>query len=213
MVSGVDLATYASTGCAVISVCYAALQRHFPRGEDHDVPSEQVPGHGRRDLLARWLPAALAILAVGFGYYDRHYNSLGSFQKLILSWGISLPFSYYAVVDGSAIQNEAYYFKLLLILRVPYAEKDPMTDTVIEKSELYTIEPQPIVLAHNSEHILKLLLNTATPITFTIGMIPVNISRDDIKSLSDINKVGGRILDQASTAIVAGPPPSPKPPT
>ena len=197
MISSVHIATV----CAVISVVYAILEYHFPHREGHEDTHANIK-QGRRWFLLKWLPPVVAIAAVGFGYYDRRYGASPSSQPLITSFGTTPPRNYYAIVNGAAIIEYATNFKLMLIVRDKFADIDEMTDTDIEKTGLYTIEPQFMTLANASNHVLNRVLNANVLVIFYIALIPVNYSKDDIKSLADIGKVGGKLLESGSTNVV-----------
>jgi hypothetical protein len=87
-----------------------------------------------------------------------------------------------------------------------------MTDTSIIKSQTYTIIDEFMTLAvpilgHDT---FKLILNDITPISYYVVEIPFMFSSDDIRSLSDIEKIGGRIIGQVGSGITfRSPPPSP----
>ncbi len=62
------------------------------------------------------------------------------------------------------------------------------------------------MLAHPSDHILQYVANAANDVDFIVSLVLVNFSRDDIKSVSDITRLGGKIISQVSTNVTGGPP-------
>ncbi len=201
MILSADIATYISALSAVVSAGYAALGHHFPHREDHKDTHANIK-QGRRSFLLTWLPPVVAVAAVGFGYYDRRYGTLPCSQPFILSFGTTPPRNYYAIVNGTAVMEYATNFKLMLIVRDKFANIDEMTDTDIEKTSLYTIEPQLMTLANASDHVLNRVLNANVLVIFYVALIPINYSKEDIKSLADIGRVGGKLLAYGSTNIV-----------
>ena len=67
-----DTLAIISTISVVVAAAYAILGYHRPPGAA--TQTNRDPDRTKRFLL-RWLPPAVALLAVGFGYYDRHFSS------------------------------------------------------------------------------------------------------------------------------------------
>ena len=88
-----------------------------------------------------------------------------------------------------------------------------MTDTAIERSSLFTITGEPInlALAFPTPHHLRVTpppnvqLNSGgfldVLLAFTLAIIPNNFSPEQIRSLSDVENVGGKILVTHATNV------------
>jgi hypothetical protein len=88
-----------------------------------------------------------------------------------------------------------------LVIRVPYADRDRMTDTVIEKSDLYTITVGSVVLAHLSSNILRFQIDQDNWIEYTLILVPSKFTVAHISCLDDVEHIGGRILAMNAQSI------------
>jgi hypothetical protein len=69
--TAIDFSTYVASGATVIAAIYAALSYHRPTAGISGVDKTTTSASR---LFVRWAPPLIALLAVGFGYYDRHYS-------------------------------------------------------------------------------------------------------------------------------------------
>jgi hypothetical protein len=83
-----------------------------------------------------------------------------------------------------------------------------MTDTVIEKSGLYTITDGGVILAHPSPNTLRFIVNQVNAIEYTLILVPSKITVEQISSLGDVEHIGGRILATMMQIIPIGGPPA-----
>jgi hypothetical protein len=207
MECGVSLADVGALIAAIstlVLAAYAALGYHMPRSQGVAPSSVERT----RGSFPRWVVILLVALSwggVGFDFYDRHYG--GSDAPIaILQWGIRAPLVYEASIDGDKLIKYKNDFKLMLIVRVPFADKDRMTDRTIEKSSLYTIEDHTMVLAHPSSGVLRFIPLQSTPIDFDVALVPINISSEEITCLSDVVRDGGKLIAHAGANVIGGPP-------
>ena len=95
-------------------------------------------------------------------------------------------------------------FKMILIVQVPHVNIDRITDTFIEKSTEFTITEYPIVLALTLPKLPHLRFDIPVNIKsgeiiyptldFNLVIIPNNLSAEQIRSLSDVERLGGKLL-------------------
>jgi hypothetical protein len=114
----------------------------------------------------------------------------GSPFSVIQAWGYNNGV-FYTVIKTVRIVSDKKLKKVVLVVRVPFVDRDAMTDTSIIKSQTYTIIDEFMTLAvpilgHDT---FKLILNDITPISYYVVEIPFMFSSDDIRSLSDITAV------------------------
>ena len=116
----------------------------------------------------------------------------------ITGYGIAGPLGFHVAIDGGAIEKYSNKNKLLLIVRFKYENIDRMSDAAIEKSVLYSIENKPIVMAVKGTidpPKLRFSPNPQVAIEYNAAVIPETYSSENIKSLSDVSRIGGKILD------------------
>jgi hypothetical protein len=100
---------------------------------------------------------------------------------------------------------------MLLVLEVPYANVDKMTDNYIEKSAMFTITGERITLAiklPTGGHLrasfppnTKVGDTINVPTDFNLVIFPNNLSEEQIRSLSDVERLGGKIITTYSTSL------------
>lgn len=142
--------------------------------------------------------AVIAVSSAGFSYYDRHYANAGAYRPTILQQGV-IPGSFMVTIDGSKLLSYAPKDKVMLIVAAPLAGTDPITDSNIVKIELYTITNDPITLT---------TFGTAFPdkrfvpnyVTFSIAIYPGDLPPNNIGSLGDVTRLGGKIVATSSHA-------------
>jgi hypothetical protein len=106
-----------------------------------------------------------------------------------------------AIVNSRSLLKYKDHFKMMLIVRVPYPDIDNMTDTAMEKSALYTITGGWTQLAITSIRQLRFRVSqgatgTISPtVHFLLVIIPNDIAPEQIRTLSDVARVGGKIMD------------------
>jgi hypothetical protein len=140
---------------------------------------------------------------------------LASRGDIIDGWGVADNGAFYVRVNTVPLLQYKDNFKLLLILEVEYANIDRITDAGIEKSETFTITGGiinigiPVQLANTP-------LRLGNPpnskpgdqykrtVDFNVVIIPNGFSGEQIRSLSDVQKLGGKIIRTPSTVVTLG---------
>ncbi len=193
--------------------------------------SEHLRTHFPRLLKGymAFLPlASIVVSGCVFGYQQLHPASIldlppnareGSPFALVQAWGLDNNV-FYMVIKTNSLLSDRKLRKLVLIVRVPFSDIDQMTDMAIKKSQAYTIIDGFMTLAVpvNNGAPWRVLANGPTPIQFILAEIPFLFSSDQIRSLSDVETLGGKILATTATEapLVPGPATSPSnvcPPT
>lgn len=204
---GLDIQTWIFIILGLGQFIYAALTYHRDRRRVMSQPTQQP----KRPLVIIGLFMVLTWAAAGVDIYSRSHAASVAYGDLpIPAWGVNQPQTYYLVLDTRPLLQYADKNKLMLIVRVPYSDRDMMTDTVIEKSIAYTIRPGALTLAVPSQHILRFVLGVETPVEYDLVMVPASIGPDDIKSLGDVVRLGGKLLTSRGTAVTGAPPPPDK---
>ena len=205
--SWTDIATASSTIATIIAAIFTVLA-FFKR------PSAKGATTGRASKASILSMAVLALvswIAVAFDYFERHSRPF-AYNAVLNQWGVAAPLSYFLEANVTALAEYKSSERLMLILRVPYAEADRMSDRIIEKSRAYTITGNAVMLAHPTSNKLRFMAFQPTPVEFNLVMIPNAISEDQINCLEDVEHVGGRILATTATNVVGGPPDQQQPP-
>ena len=193
----------------VLTVCQLIFAALDYRSRAAAMQINQTSQH-RHPTLIIALFMLLTWAAVAFDYVDRHYLSVPQPEDYIQEYGVKgvdNVVSYIIKVNTKQLLQYSEAYKLAFVIRVPYADRDRMTDTAIEKSGLYTITGSTIILAHPSSSILRFAINQVNPIEYTLILLPSKLTIEQISSLGDVEHIGGRIL--ATSAImfpISGPP-------
>jgi hypothetical protein len=190
-----DIRDTVSAGAGIIAAVYAILAYHRPRGGAS--VSEFAPASGL--MRARGIIVLLSLIIVGQSYYSLTGRHAGAMPDTIAGWGINAgatqdEFSYSMTVDARQYMEYKDDYHLMLIVRIPYANIDGMSDTAIEKSAIYKIVDGPILLAHVNGKKLKVFVSGSLPIQYDLVLLPDKITPDKINSLGDVEALGGKIL-------------------
>lgn len=150
--------------------------------------------------------AALISLCCVFENYRLANDTLRS--PFIITWGVTPPLIYQVGVNSAQVVQYRDTHKLMLIIRTAFSDVDRFTDPTIEKSRPYTIDGGVMALVHPSDGKLKGLINEATPIEYQVVLLPNQFEPDQIKTLGDIEKLGGKIVSSAQQTAQFNYPPS-----
>jgi hypothetical protein len=164
-----------------------------------------------RRTVILFITVPIAILAYGADVADRlGLMELSNREPFILGWGRHND-AFAEFVNSRSLASEKNRFHLLLILNVPHSDIDPMTDTHIVKSTVYTITGGIMTLAANvsvSDHLRVLVPPTKQPgdtfdvfVNYYTALIPSGISQEQIRTLSDVEPLGGRIISASATTV------------
>jgi hypothetical protein len=167
------------------------------------------PGITRTLTLFIALPIAIAAYTVDisdrFGWIKLSEGPLTS--DFIQGWG-KQDNSLFMTVNSRYLLNYKDHFKLMLVLHIPYANIDRMTDAAIEKSSLYIITGSITHLPIAAPAMKQ--LRVIPPITngefnvlmdFNLVIVPNDTSAEQIRSLSDVERVGGKIILTHATNV------------
>jgi hypothetical protein len=169
------------------------------------------PGVGRRVVLFFAIPVAVAAYTIDVG--DRlGWITLSEPNELIYSWGsLQQSGAPYMLVNSRLLLEYADSFKMLLVLNVPYSNIDKMTDACIEKSAMFTITGgvTTIAIKPQTPPNLRLPLSPDVKIgdeisvltNFNLVILPSSLSADQIRSLSDVERLGGKTIIAYSTNL------------
>lgn len=152
----------------------------------------------------------LAIAAYTLDISDRLGWINSNRGPLLLGWGRHNDI-FFDKINSRLLIDYKDQFNVLFILEVPYGNIDKMTDTGIEKSTTYTITGDPITMAvqlPTSGHlrvspppdskigdIFEVLMD------FNLVLLPKNSSPEQIRSLSDVERLGGKIIWTSETNV------------
>jgi hypothetical protein len=146
-------------------------------------------------MLSIALLSAIVVGAVGYDIYDRHHQI---HRESILSWGAAGD-NYHMAVATHDIQAAAKTHRLMLILRPNLMGSDPMTDTNIAKSGLFTIAGPVVVLAIPLTTPLRMAANQVNLMDFNAVLLPIGVGPERIKSLADVLDLGGSVFQSRAT--------------
>jgi hypothetical protein len=130
---------------------------------------------------------------------------------MVLSWGRAPgPFGFQMLVNSKQLLAYRDKYKMIIIINCPEASIDPVTDTAIAKSVLYTITgaitPLTIPMVQKIEH-LRVIPPTDSKgefyvtVAFYLVIIPSNLSPEQILTLSDVQNLGGKIIGSSAAGI------------
>lgn len=198
------IGTIAST----IAAIYTVLARHWPKSSDGKPRAQGVSGRLIGGMICLVL---LSWGGVAFDLYERHAGN----GPLIYAWGSADKGVFYITAAGNTMSQYKTLFKAMLINRVPYANVDRMTDTYIEKSQMYSITDDPITLANVGGPHLRVMLDQPLTLEYNLVVVRSMFSPDQIKSLADVEALGGKILANPMSNITFTrlPPAIPSPPS
>jgi hypothetical protein len=191
-------------GVAATIVCaiYAALGYHLPKRESTKAGVSRVERTFRYFLWIPLLSVALVWAAVGLEFYTRPEIASGQ----LVNYGIDSAQQFHGV--GVFRHWKDYEkFKALLITRTVFVDRDRLTDDWIAKSIPYSIERPTVVMVVHTNREMHFASNLPNLIEYNFAVIPPDVSPTQILTLSDVQKLGGKILATASQGGIMGAPP------
>jgi hypothetical protein len=162
--------------------------------------SEAAPD--RRHIIVMISLVFAAWAAVIFDFYTRDSQPSA---ELIEMWTAQPPV-YSMAVNTKELAKYKNGYKIAMIVRVNFADRDLMTDTVIEKSGMYTITGDRIAIAHATSGTLRFAALQPNNIQVFLILLPNSSSIDSVKSIGDVEKFGGKILTSRGQVVIGGPP-------
>jgi hypothetical protein len=197
-----DIGAVIATIATVSGAVYQVLSYHRPPGVSTVVETNNSAQHERRQ---QYIMLGLVVAAWGAVLFDYYTRSVETPDTLIAGWTGSPPV-YGMLVDTKGLLKYKDSHKLMMIIRADFADIDQMTDQMIERSGLYTITGLSTPIAHQTSNILRFNALQPNNIKLYLTLIPNNSSIDGIKSLGDVERVGGKILTSRGQVIMGGPP-------
>lgn len=195
--SFVDWCVVIGTICTVLLLIYAVLDRHWPK--DRAVDADPRP----RRRATPFILAIICWIVIGIDFADRRFFNSPP-VPIIQEYGM-LPTvgGFYANVNtGPLIQFKDSY-KIMLIMRVNYIDVDRMSDKNIDKSKEYTITGSVTQLATilGQTYHMNISRTQNNMLDYSVAIIPEGVSPDLITSLSDVKRLGGRIVDNRGQGL------------
>lgn len=173
---------------------------------------------GKRSLIP---VVALLIGAVSFGYQQlrpastfdlpKGYEAGSPFSE-IQAWGVNNQV-YYVVARATGGQAANRLKRYVLAVQPIYSNVDPMTDTALKKSQAYTILDGFMTLAIpvTNPPVWRGAVGQSVMVRFSLIELPAIYSPDQIRSLADVEPLGGRIIAAVSALATFAAPQSAAP--
>jgi hypothetical protein len=152
----------------------------------------------------------IAIAAYTIDVSDRlGWIKLSETGEVIQGWG-RRDSDLFITVNSRLLLGYQNHFNMMLIVELPYSDIDRMTDTYIEKTALFSITGNVTTMSvvPSMAHI-----RVAPPpnakvgdvfdrlVNFNLVILPNTLSADQVKTLSDVQKLGGEIIATYATNI------------
>ncbi len=155
-----------------------------------------------RPVILMALLSAIVVGAVGYDIYDRHHQV---YRDNVISWGAAGD-NYHMVVATHDLQDLTKTHRMMMIVRPNIMGPDPMTDTNIAKSGLFTISGSAVTLAVPASSPLRMVPNQLNFMEYNAVLIPVGVGSDRIRSLADVLDLGGKLFERRGSSVMAGSP-------
>jgi hypothetical protein len=183
-------------------LAYAAFTYHGDRAAQMQSDPAKRP---RRPLFIIGTFMLLTWGAVAFDYLTRPEVP----EADMVSYGIDPGNHFHAIVQFRAWENYKN-FKGTLLANTIFANRDRVTDTWLAKSGLYTIDGPILVLAFVGQQGMHVAVNSKNSIEYDFVVLPPEIGPEQIRMLSDVPRLGGKILAGGIyTTFIPSPPPLP----
>jgi len=126
----------------------------------------------------------------------------------IQAWGVNNQV-FYMVARAPRADVGNKLKRLVLVVQPIYANVDPMTDTSIKKSQAYTILDGFMTLAIPvaAPPVWRGTPGQAVQLRFSLVELPTIYAPEQIRSLADIETLGGRIISAAIAVMTMAAPP------
>jgi hypothetical protein len=121
-------------------------------------------------------------------------------EAQIANYGVDGPQQYHAVVK---IRNWQDYkdYKGVLITRPAFADRDRMTDDWIAKSIGYAIDAPTLTLVAVRDSQISFVSEANKFVEYNFVVLPYGKAPEQIRTLGDVEKLGGKILAVADQGI------------
>lgn len=180
-----DTKDWVFLGIAVAQTLYAAATFH----------REKLAGR-TSPLFVMFLFAAITWSAVGFNYYNRPHIP----GAVLVNYGIDGPNQFHGIAQLTNWEKHKGK-KAVLITRTVYGDRDRLNDEWIAKSTTYTIEGPIVAMVAVSQDQMRFTPGLLNMIEYNVAVIPADISTSQIRTLSDVTRLGGQILAISAQGI------------
>jgi hypothetical protein len=127
----------------------------------------------------------------------------------LISYGLRPPLTFTGILTAAPLMQYKDDYRVMLVVRMSYGNVDRMRDRHIEKSIPYTIDGPAlsmVIVGQLNPLLLHIQFDQPTiAIEYDAILIPNQVMPDDITSLSDVDRLHGKILDSRvrTDALVA----------
>jgi len=175
----------------------------------------RTPGIARTLTLFISLPIAIAAYSLDIA--DRlDWINLSNKDTVLQEWGTKgAPDgnALYVRVNSAPLLKYKYQFNMMLIIVSMYSNIDMMTDVHIEKSSLFSITGGITNIAipfdFGTTHLrisqppnMRPGDKYRVPVALSLVIIPKDLSSEQLRSLSDVQRLGGKIIQTPSTDLI-----------
>lgn len=192
--SSADWGMWAATAAATVQAVYAMLSYHASRGRP--MPSK-LTSQNKKAIIVTTAMSLICWMGIGYSLYDRRATRTSECMDYVGAYGIHGPLTFYATVETSNLADQKDEYRLVLAVRVNYADIDPITDTALEKSSEYTITGESVRLSTRPSPInsgLRLFEAKHYSLAYYVVLLPHKYTSANISSLADVERLGGRII-------------------
>ena len=175
------------------------------------------PGIARTIILWMALPVAIATYTLDVA--DRlDWISLSNKDQAVQEFGVKGAPDYkepalYMIVNSAPLLKYQDKFNMMLIAEAIYSNIDMMTDVHIDKSTSFSITGGKTNIAipfdFGTTHLLvSRPPNTRpgdkykVPLALSLVILPKDLSAEQLRSLSDVPRLGGKIIQTSSTNLL-----------
>jgi hypothetical protein len=157
----------------------------------------------KRSTVPTWgLVFSISLVSFLFGILLA-VRSSGGIPKVIDAWGAQPPLCA-ALIETSRLITFANKYKIAFVCGIPDATQDKFEDDRVTVSNLFTITPNPVAIVAPYSGRMQVFAkslsgpdNKAISTWYEAILLPSDVSSDKITKLSDVVKLGGKIIDPA----------------
>jgi hypothetical protein len=175
----------------------------------------RTPGVARTIILVFSIPVAIALYALDIA--DRlDWITLSNKGDVVQGWGTQGAQNggvLYMRVNSAPLLEYKTHFNMMLILASIYSNIDTMTDVSIDKSSSFSITGGIVNIAIPFQFGTTHLRISQPPnikpgdeyrvlVGFYLVIIPKDLSAEQLRSLSDVQRLGGKIIASPSTELI-----------
>ena len=196
-----DWGVWAATAAATVQAVYAMLGYHASRGRP--MPSK-LTNQNKKVIVVTTVMSLLCWIGIGYSLYDRRSAKTSECTDYVGAYGIHGPLTFYASVDTANLIEQKDDYRLVLAVRVNYADVDPITDTALEKSSEYTITGDLVRLSTRfapSQTGLRILEAKSYSLSYYVLLLPNRYTAANVSSLADVERLGGKVIGRKAQTV------------